>query len=772
MRERFYIKSRRKRKQNRQSRRLAAKSVLLLAGCVLLFCFVRFTLERVSENGVEKTDRIALQDAGNLVWLLADTAVGQEGAPHADPEAILGALKKISPSKEGWLTGKQACLLLALLPEVPETEMRKEREQAYVAAEKWYAWFDRARQVYDPQGQIQDLTLTVLAVGENAKKNDGTALEQNRLVTENGCMTFYTETFRRQEVLCRPLMAVARGDGLYALRRMAEKDAITLSNVWVLETNEAAAACFLHDVCVQLERAGKPAEAAIREQVADLVIADAKVTAIRMKTQKISGRIVRVTEEGVELEEKGFFPFSEQQKVYRLYGRLQELEPADLRIGYAFTDFVLENGRIAAALVSREEKMEQIRVLVKTAGYRGNYHNEVRLQADCACTVRKGAQEIQRLSAGEVLVITPDSALFGEKDRIRVVPDILTGRIRLLQVERAQGIPAYRGSFELVRETEGIVVINEVLLEEYLYAVVPSEMPASYPAAALQAQAVCARTYAWRRMCRAGLPAFGAHVDDSTGFQVYQNIAEQIQTTAAVKETKGKVLFYEGNPAETYYYSTSCGYGTDAGIWSADAKERYPYLTAQRIGEGERFFEEKEPWFRWRYEVEKLEEERLNEAIRLRFAADPDSILTRQADGSFAAERPPETGKIREIRVIEQNSKAAQKLLIEGENAAVLVCSEYNIRSVLCDGRTRICRGDGSFVQADTLLPSGFFDLTTLKEGAFVVGYSLNGGGCGHGVGMSQNGAKNMAAAGKSTEEILNFFYKGCQIVTVGKGAA
>ena len=76
--------------------------------------------------------------------------------------------------------------------------------------------------------------------------------------------------------------------------------------------------------------------------------------------------------------------------------------------------------------------------------------------------------------------------------------------------------PSYRGHIELLRTADGIAVVNELPLEEYLYSVVPSEMPASYPLEALKAQAICARTYAYGHMLRAGYPRYGAHVDDST----------------------------------------------------------------------------------------------------------------------------------------------------------------------------------------------------------------------------------------------------------------
>ena len=54
-------------------------------------------------------------------------------------------------------------------------------------------------------------------------------------------------------------------------------------------------------------------------------------------------------------------------------------------------------------------------------------------------------------------------------------------------VNRSQGTPSYRGHIELLRTADGIAVVNELPLEEYLYSVVPSEMPASYPLEALKA---------------------------------------------------------------------------------------------------------------------------------------------------------------------------------------------------------------------------------------------------------------------------------------------
>ena len=117
------------------------------------------------------------------------------------------------------------------------------------------------------------------------------------------------------------------------------------------------------------------------------------------------------------------------------------------------------------------------------------------------------------------------------------------------------------------------------------------------------------------------------------------------------------------------------------------------------------------------------------------------------------------------------------QILETGEGGAVLdLClptdqgekelhSEYDIRSLLAPEGISITRQDGSQVKGGTLLPSAYFTLEaqTDQEGNFT-GCRIQGGGYGHGVGMSQNGAKGMAETGKNYKEILTYFYKDVEI--------
>ena len=546
-------------------------------------------------------------------------------------------------------------------------------------------------------------------------------------------------------------------------------------------------------------------DSSVREQLADVELTDGSVTSIHLKTEKISGRILGADENGVEVEGYGKLPLAEDYRGYRLYGSLQMCTARDLHFGYSNADLCLENGEICGILMAREEAMENIRVLIRAADYSGSFHQQLVLTSDASFTVTYGSYEdplTENHNAGEEWVIDTDSSYF-EGGRVRIAPDVLTGKVTLKNVSRSQGQPAYRGQMELVLTDQGIVVINEVPLEEYLYSVVPSEMPASYPAEALKAQAICARTYAYGHMEHAGYPQYGAHVDDSSSYQVYNNILEQESTTTAVKDTYGQLLYTsDGELASTYYYSTSCGVGSDATVWKTANPPDLPYLKSKhlshsamteqvaamtgglelptddigvRMQDEETFaefittvnkddFEAEEGWYRWTYSVGKLDSDYITKRLQDRYDVKSSLVLT-LVDGEYVSQKIGDIGVIKDIYVAQRGlGGVAEELIIEAENGTYKVISEHNIRYVLNNGTSKVVRQDGSKATSPTLLPSGFFVITTSKKDGNVIGYTLSGGGFGHGVGMSQNGARQMARSGFQTKEILLFFYENCEI--------
>lgn len=308
---------------------------------------------------------------------------------------------------------------------------------------------------------------------------------------------------------------------------------------------------------------------------------------------------------------------------------------------------------------------ETIRVLIQNSDYQGIFHKEVKLSCDTEWELHYGldGELTEKHAGGEELLLDENSAWFTECARIVLSPAEDGGKISLLSVNRSQGTPAYRGSMEIRKTGQGFVVINELPVEEYLYGVVPSEMPVSYPMEALKAQAICARTYVYAHLESPGYGEYGAHVDDSTGYQVYNNTAEKEEAIQAVQETKGEVVRLNGELVDTYYYSTSCGFGADERVWNPGEEKKVSYLTAVSISEtamqqdqnsaeipgteyftaqdmcrGDYFheflqnppetdFERQEPWYRWIITVESLDTESLRKVLKERQEAEPDRIL-------------------------------------------------------------------------------------------------------------------------------------------------
>ena len=160
------------------------------------------------------------------------------------------------------------------------------------------------------------------------------------------------------------------------------------------------------------------------------------------------------------------------------------------------------------------------------------------------------------LNAGRVRVI--DTMTGRTRARLRMPVKVTGGASTRLHGGAESGLSSgfYRGRMVLTRAGGGVLVVNHVTLEHYLYGVVPAEMPASWPAEALKAQAVVARSYALTSRST-GLP-WDVFADVRS--QVYRGVlAEVPAATAAVQATRGRVVSVGGQVAKTFFFSTSGG---------------------------------------------------------------------------------------------------------------------------------------------------------------------------------------------------------------------
>ena len=271
-----------------------------------------------------------------------------------------------------------------------------------------------------------------------------------------------------------------------------------------------------------------------------------------------------------------------------------------------------------------------------------------------------------------------------------------------------------RGTVEIVRQADlKLLVVNQVALEDYLRGVLSKEAPDYWPLEALKAIAIAARTYGvYQRF----LKEAGEY--DVTGDVMSQDYggktAEKIGTTRAVKVTAGWILMYQGRLFPTFYHST-CGGKTE----HARVMGRFD-LAPLRGGRACSFCLAS-PFFSWQRRLTK---------------ADVNWALHQSAHGTV--------GDVQDLRVANRTpSGRAEQIAIIG-NKRTLRLSGYEFRALFGFATIR----------------STFLTITPVPDG-FVV----EGRGWGHGVGMCQWGAAELARRGVSAPEILAFYYPGAELV-------
>ncbi|HHU71964.1 MAG TPA: SpoIID/LytB domain-containing protein [Clostridiales bacterium] len=576
-------------------------------------------------------------------------------------------------------------------------------------------------------------------------------------------------------------------------------DKIVLKNVWVVEGKGNEVNAFINGIDKKFE--GQfPLSKEVNKVIADISIENQKIVQISVKPDIVHGKVLQSGEDYIEIDGYGKIPLEEDYRIYKVYGNLSSETTNSILVGYENTDFVVSGGKISAALITESIKAANIRVLLKTSGFASNYHEEIILTSDEEFVISSKERD-NKYTAGEKVTISIGDELLKD-GRIKVYTSSGEGKIQLLSVKRSEGNPKYRGTLEIVDNSEGLLLVNELPLEEYLYAVIPSEMPTYYGIEALKVQAVCARSYAYRHLMANSLNKYGAHVDDSVSYQVYNNISENEDSVLAVKDTYGQVIEYDGEVITAYYFSTSCGHTTTAEyVWANG--EPIPYLKGRLmavedssrvlsqenirdyrdLSNEETFrkfisedtlttYDSEFNWYRWttKIDIDTLNDT-IDEKLASRYRANSNLILTMVNPNEGGTEPVYESipvdsiGEIVDISVKNRETGGIiTDLLITGSKKTILVKTEYNIRSILAPLTNTLIRKDLSEVNNLKLLPSAFFVIDKTVDDGKLRSITLNGGGYGHGVGMSQNGVKAMIDNGIKYKEILSYFYDGTEI--------
>jgi stage II sporulation protein D (peptidoglycan lytic transglycosylase) len=303
----------------------------------------------------------------------------------------------------------------------------------------------------------------------------------------------------------------------------------------------------------------------------------------------------------------------------------------------------------------------------------------------------------------------------------------------------AWGGKRYRGELVITATDSGMLVVNRLPMDDYLRGVVPLEIGNRTAAefAAVQAQAVAARTYAYKHLTEARAFDMYSTVQD----QVYGGVdAEKPQADTAIMTTADVVVLYNGQPITTPYHST-CGGSTAAvsEVWYNQSDQPYLRPVSDRIPGTDHFYCDPSPRFSWTQSFD-------GPSLR----AVMEKYLAAYTNAPKAG-----AGRITDIREQGRTPSGRVAALTVQTDSGSYTLRANDIRFVLRDPKGAI-------------LNSTFFSFTRETSGGEVSSLTVNGRGYGHGIGMCQWGAIGRARAGQNYRTILETYYPGTTVGRIG----
>lgn len=418
--------------------------------------------------------------------------------------------------------------------------------------------------------------------------------------------------------------------------------------------------------------------------------------------------------------------------------------------------FSVENAGVYLPVEENAETAEKARVICEKAAAR------------CGVTLEEdegSSAYLLRITAGEQILFADGAE--GQYPQFMAIEENEDGIYAVNLGDRS-----YRGRIEIGRYggRSTVTAVNVVPLEEYLYGVVPCEMPASWHLEALKGQAVCARSFA---LVKAGYHAEtdikrGYRIEDTEQSQVYGGITfEHARSNAAVDATKGETLCYENRTVAGYYFAASGGHTENSeDVWSF----ALPYL--QSVPDIYETNPSKKPW------SVTLDGTELAKLL----LSGGENVGTVQ---NITQEITTASGRVYSLKVkgslstISLDTSALRNILQLASTKFKVVNHDSVPDFVTVQGKETVTEiaihdsyvisGDGTVQKAEGLTDQYVVlsadNLTNLPAEAPEEGeYLFAGMGSGHGVGMSQSGARGMAEQGFTYKEILEHYYTGISV--------
>ena len=237
-------------------------------------------------------------------------------------------------------------------------------------------------------------------------------------------------------------MAIVRDNRLLCIERKIS-DEVDYSNVWLKYDNNGMLYVNFYGVEKKL-KIGRVNDD-IDNTLADIHLSKGKVKNISVKKDIIKGKVLSVTNEYVEIDGYGKVPLDEQFIIYDNVSDVKTHNYDEIIVGYSLQRFIVANGKVCGAIIGEELKHDNIRVMLKTTGYKDLFHSSVSLSSDSIIHIT--CADVQwDIAAGESFDIDSNDERLATG---RIVLSTDDGSITINSIKRSQGNPSYKGNIEL-----------------------------------------------------------------------------------------------------------------------------------------------------------------------------------------------------------------------------------------------------------------------------------------------------------------------------------
>ena len=442
-----------------------------------------------------------------------------------------------------------------------------------------------------------------------------------------------------------------------------------------------------------------------------------------------------------------------------------------IKISHNFFFIFFLNFCVFQARPLRASQIPTIKVLILK-------DNKIRIRADRSIPFTvEGQRFLNKKFKGLTLKIEKNrKIMFFDKNKQKIY-DLKNKDKFLVRTSDSRGIwvgqKRYAGKLNIFIGDKNISVVNIIGVENYLSSVVGSEMPTKWPMEALEAQAIASRTYALKQK---GNSVFD--IDSTNKNQVYNGLESRtFKTKKAVRATRSLVLVYKNKLINALFHSSSAGMTENSqDVW----KNKFPYLSSVKD------FDKNNPKLKWQKRFSSEELQKLFPSIggikqieilsitntgRVKNVKIQGDYGSAQFSGLDIRKKMNLKSTLVRFKLIKEDDKpnTTSTTVLEDKPITYLVKAGDNLSDIayrynvsLYELVTFNSIKDPTLININQILliPRNQVKNVSSSDKTLVV----SGYGSGHGVGMSQWGAKHMASKGAKAEEILKHFYKGVKI--------